>query len=325
MRRAQSVRHYARNSIALASDDLGMLREGTETDEDILRRQLIEKDRECDKLNALVQTLQAQLAVRPPIEEVQALQKEYKNLDLLLSGTQRENERCMAELERVKQREKLLERKLCDLVGEGWQSTLDIPPGNTSLLSGSTLQPLRSAGHQRSHTISSSPGVTTLSGMYSATNNSKRQSPSPSVRTGGGGGKAGRGGHSYYTHDNGSSASQDQVRDSLLQEAGSSPITQRRRSQPRRRRRQGSDEDVEIDDDEDDDDEDDEDDNDNEEEEQRRAVLFSNIEQVKLLVLGMEQRLQTREEGLKKNNERAEREGARFEVLRRELDSISVA
>ena len=50
MRRAQSVRHYARPSIALASDDLGMLREGAETDEDILRRQLIEKDRECDKV-----------------------------------------------------------------------------------------------------------------------------------------------------------------------------------------------------------------------------------------------------------------------------------
>jgi hypothetical protein len=28
------------------------------------------------------------------------LEREYKNLELLLTGTQRENERCMAELER---------------------------------------------------------------------------------------------------------------------------------------------------------------------------------------------------------------------------------
>src|ERR1700733_5547928 len=52
------------------------------------------------KLQTQIQILQAQLAQRPPIEDVQELQKEYKNLELLLQGTQRENERCMAELER---------------------------------------------------------------------------------------------------------------------------------------------------------------------------------------------------------------------------------
>jgi hypothetical protein len=44
--------------------------------------------------------LQQQLALRPPIERIQELEKEYRNLDLILQGTQRENERCMAELER---------------------------------------------------------------------------------------------------------------------------------------------------------------------------------------------------------------------------------
>jgi hypothetical protein len=44
--------------------------------------------------------LQQQLSLRPPIERIQELEKEYKNLDLILQGTQRENERCMAELER---------------------------------------------------------------------------------------------------------------------------------------------------------------------------------------------------------------------------------
>ena len=40
------------------------------------------------------------MAQRPPLEKIQALEKEYTNLELILQGTQRENERCMAELER---------------------------------------------------------------------------------------------------------------------------------------------------------------------------------------------------------------------------------
>ena len=34
------------------------------------------------------------------MEQVQELEREYRNLELLLTGTQRENERCMAELDR---------------------------------------------------------------------------------------------------------------------------------------------------------------------------------------------------------------------------------
>lgn len=52
------------------------------------------------QLNAAIHALNAQLATRPPIEDVQEMQREYKNLELILQGTQRENERCMAELER---------------------------------------------------------------------------------------------------------------------------------------------------------------------------------------------------------------------------------
>jgi len=75
------------------------------------------------------------------VEKVQELEKEYKNLDLILQGTQRENERCMAELERfvccclwswllidlvhfarsARTREKMLERELAKLAGENWQ------------------------------------------------------------------------------------------------------------------------------------------------------------------------------------------------------------
>ncbi|KAM5539968.1 hypothetical protein V8D89_006471 [Ganoderma adspersum] len=125
MRRAQSVRHYARTSQAHGADDLGVLRED-ESVEDVLRRQLLEKDRECDRLQIQIQSLQAQLAQRPPLEKVQALEKEYTNLEILLQGTQRENERCMAELERGKVREKMLERELEKLVGANWQSNLEL-------------------------------------------------------------------------------------------------------------------------------------------------------------------------------------------------------
>lgn len=44
--------------------------------------------------------LQEQLSRRPSIERVQAIEKEYAQLDILLQGTQRENEKSMAELYR---------------------------------------------------------------------------------------------------------------------------------------------------------------------------------------------------------------------------------
>ena len=101
MRRAQSVRGYGRpSSMVIPSDDLGILKETDDSTEDTLRRQLLDKDRENDRLQNQIDTLQAQLAQRPPLEHIQELQKEYKHLELLLQGTQRENERCMTELER---------------------------------------------------------------------------------------------------------------------------------------------------------------------------------------------------------------------------------
>ncbi|KAL1686008.1 hypothetical protein GGG16DRAFT_105973 [Schizophyllum commune] len=129
MRRAQTQRHAPRPSgmIALSGDELGVLREGNETNEDVLRRQLLEKDRECDRLATQVQTLLAQLAARPKPGDVAALEKEARSLDLLLQGTQRENERAMAELERQKTREKMLENALAKFAGPNWQDALDLP------------------------------------------------------------------------------------------------------------------------------------------------------------------------------------------------------
>jgi len=50
-------------------------------------------------------------------------------------------------------------------------------------------------------------------------------------------------------------------------------------------------------------------------------ATLSHIEQVRLLILGMEQRLQVREEKLVKSVERAEREGGKFEEMRKEVMS----
>ncbi len=64
MRRAQSLRHHigthSRSTTIGSADDLGMLREQPNDDstsesvEDALRRQLLEKDREMDKVGVLV-------------------------------------------------------------------------------------------------------------------------------------------------------------------------------------------------------------------------------------------------------------------------------
>ncbi|KAF9450005.1 hypothetical protein P691DRAFT_702193 [Macrolepiota fuliginosa MF-IS2] len=228
MRRAQSSKHYPRPSLALAADDIGVLREGNETDEDVLRRQLLEKDRENDRLQTQIQILHAQLAQRPPAEQIQELEKEYKNLDLLLQGTQRENERCMAELDRAKQREKMLEQALAKLAGENWQSSLDIAP-----------MPITTRlGHGRSNTISSSPmSLTSPTG----------QVPTPTSAT------------------SPEASSQESVPD--------------------------------------------------------RQQTLAHIEQVRLLILGMEQRLQTREDKLIKTIEQAEGESRRFEQLRKEIST----
>ncbi|KAJ7240533.1 hypothetical protein C8J57DRAFT_1085748 [Mycena rebaudengoi] len=238
MRRAQSVRNYGRPSLAIAADDLGVLREGDESNEDILRRQLIDKDRENDRLQTQVQALQGQLAERPPLETIQRLEKEYKSLDLLLDGTQRENERCMAEIERGKAREKMLERELAKLAGENWQNALDIAPASAP-----TMNP-RTMLHQRSHTLGTMPSPVLA----------HAQAQNPGVS------------------------------------ASSTPLLNASQQQ------------LQL--------------------EQQHATL-AHIEQVRTLIMGMEQRLQTREEKLVKSVERAESEGRRFEELRSAIGNSS--
>lgn len=227
MKRTHSTKHNVRPSLLPTSNDLGIIRECDQTNEDILRHQLLDKERENDKLSMQLQLFKAQLAERPPIERVQAIEKEYKNLELLLQGTQRENERCMAELERARQREKVLEQALAKLAGENWQSHLDIASSNITTR----------FGHTRANSISSprtviSPVVQVLT--------------PPSVHP--------------------------------PQAKSEGPVVDRQQE-------------------------------------------LAHIEQIRLLILGMEQRLQTREEKLVKTLERAEGQGRRFDQLRKEIST----
>ena len=54
MRRAQTVRHFSRPSVAQGVDDLGLLREDEDSVEDVLRKQLMDKERECDKVRVFL-------------------------------------------------------------------------------------------------------------------------------------------------------------------------------------------------------------------------------------------------------------------------------
>lgn len=52
---------------------------------------------------------------------------------------------------------------------------------------------------------------------------------------------------------------------------------------------------------------------------QQQQAMLAHVEQVRMLILGMEQRLQTREEKLAKTVKRAESEGHKFEEVRKEV------
>ncbi|TFL01338.1 hypothetical protein BDV98DRAFT_567929 [Pterulicium gracile] len=124
MRRAQSVRNRARPSGFV--DELGIVGED-ESPEETARRQLLDAQRENDRLKNQVSVLQAQLHARPPPEKMQELQKENANLELILQGMQRENERSAADLARKDVVQKMLEAELARLLGDNWKDKLDFP------------------------------------------------------------------------------------------------------------------------------------------------------------------------------------------------------
>ncbi|KIO25505.1 hypothetical protein M407DRAFT_25212 [Tulasnella calospora MUT 4182] len=91
-----------------------------------MRMELRDAQKEIERLTTLATNLQTQLAARPPLTKVQALEREHQQLELLYHSTQRENQLCMTELEKGKRRERILEGELSKLVGDNWMDTLNL-------------------------------------------------------------------------------------------------------------------------------------------------------------------------------------------------------
>ncbi|CEL54352.1 hypothetical protein RSOLAG1IB_07002 [Rhizoctonia solani AG-1 IB] len=144
MRRSNSIRpsvnrsqtHLVNATVTSSTDDVtAYLDENSANINDIVqsRTAIGERDREIAKLKDQIVTLTQVVNSRPPLEQVQALQKEYQNLELILQGTQRENERCMAELDKSKRREKMMEAELTKIYGDDWPTHLVMPTSSPSI------------------------------------------------------------------------------------------------------------------------------------------------------------------------------------------------
>ncbi|CAG7853771.1 SubName: Full=Putative uncharacterized protein {ECO:0000313/EMBL:ACT83731.1} [Serendipita indica DSM 11827] len=133
-RRATTVRHNRLHSSSNAGvDEMGTAIRGESSDIESLMRDLDASERENIRLKDQVLSLQSLLAQRPSPEELKKARETARNVELLLAGANRENERAMMETERANRRIKILEDELARLAGENWQTTLDLAPGRTSL------------------------------------------------------------------------------------------------------------------------------------------------------------------------------------------------
>jgi hypothetical protein len=81
-----------------------------------------DKDEELAELRSRVKQLEAQKATAAgPALDIQELQRQFQSQELLLSGYQRENEKCVAELNALKAREKQTAAHLLRLYGHNWE------------------------------------------------------------------------------------------------------------------------------------------------------------------------------------------------------------
>ncbi|CAG8581834.1 15377_t:CDS:2 [Acaulospora colombiana] len=130
-RRGTTTRGHNRLGSSTAGyDELGVVTERREgsTDLESLRRDLEASERENNRLKDQILSLQALLAQRPSAEELRAAKETVRNVELLLAGANKENERAMMETDRANRRIKILEDELARLAGENWQTTLDLAP-----------------------------------------------------------------------------------------------------------------------------------------------------------------------------------------------------
>ncbi|KAM6498956.1 hypothetical protein JOM56_006904 [Amanita muscaria] len=219
------------------------------------------------QLRNQIQLLQNQLAIRPTTEQFQAYDAERKDLELILAGSQRENERCMAELQRAKTRIQLLERELTRLAGDNWHSSLDIAPCPP-------FSARSSIYHRRSSTVSS---IASIKGPPSHSPSPSPASVPNSARILDDSVEMGSGSNTFFADPDSTILGSSEDERSVQQNHHVHPPVQ------------------------------------------SQGVTLSQIESVRLLVLGIEQRLQTREEKLVKTMEKAENEGKRFEAFKQEL------
>jgi len=166
MRKSQTVKHFSRPSLAIGADDLGVVKED-ESPEDSLRRQLLDQERENDRLKGQIVQLQAELVSRPPKEIVDKLEQDNKQLENMLIGSSRENERAMVEKNIALTHIKTLECLLAKVAGPNWEQALEVPPMN---MPDSASRPI---GHQRLNTMTSP----ILPSRYAEMSIPHRQSP----------------------------------------------------------------------------------------------------------------------------------------------------
>ncbi|KAF8324067.1 hypothetical protein DL93DRAFT_2162155 [Clavulina sp. PMI_390] len=299
-----------------ASNDIGAL-------EGKLRSEIFEKERANDKLKNQIITLQNQLAQCLPIAKKQEMENDRRQLELLLQATQHENEKMMVKLERAENRQRLLESELRKLAGENWQTFLNIPPPESPSLQSASAQPIGERAAMPGNpafaastvSLSASTRAPPVSGQRPTHKRTGSQSSILSRSVMGGGPSTSKAAlhpptpireregspsnnpnSSFVTapdrsraspgEDNSGEDSFDEVDDVL-------DVSQLDDGAPTERE-------LEL--------------------ERTNEMLRQQLEQVKLLVLGLDKRLSDREDALAKVVERAEAEGKGLESKLRELD-----
>ncbi|KAI0029492.1 hypothetical protein K488DRAFT_56224 [Vararia minispora EC-137] len=131
-RRAQTVRHHSRPSLAHnGANEHGMINEGSgpeATLESYLRGEIRDKDSEIDQLRSQIGRLQDELKARPPRDYVDNLKSEMASLEIIIEGMQRENVKALEQQNMMRKRQKLLEDELAKWVGPNWEQNLQIQP-----------------------------------------------------------------------------------------------------------------------------------------------------------------------------------------------------
>lgn len=127
MRRSQSLRnHTSRAAPTVVADDLGVLTETPEDSGETDWKALYLQEKRL-KEEAIRERDEGKSKYTVLMEEYQALRKENKSNEILLQGTQKENIKCMSDMNRMNTQLQKYERQLEHLAGPNWRINLDLP------------------------------------------------------------------------------------------------------------------------------------------------------------------------------------------------------